>query len=159
MDKQPQNLTEEELLQAAEEAYQQAQADAPVYEESEEEQSPAPPAEAANAPLPDNPPAEEEPKKNGACARVSTTGTVIGIAAGLLLGGTLGFVCKAVPACLILGILLGLLIGLLLDLKTDKQAAKGDPAEQEPCRQTAPSILDESQNADGANKKETETND
>jgi fructose-specific phosphotransferase system IIC component len=46
---------------------------------------------------------------------------VAGIILGLITGAVMGFVLRAVPACLILGIVTGILAGTMLDLAKDKK--------------------------------------
>ena len=125
-------LTEEELLAAAEAAYEQGLAmeqqakeeqaaveAEPVAEEAnetlvQEEVDPTAEIESAGQTETDKP--AEQPKKSN-----STTFTVCGIAVGLVAGAALGFLTGSVPGCVIGGVLVGLLIGLFVDTGKDKR--------------------------------------
>ncbi len=138
------NLTQEELLAAAEAAYAKETATLPdIDDDAAESLTPEAPEQpelpeqsAEEAPAP--PPQETEPadKETPALETAgSVTGLVLGLAIGLVVGGGLGFVTGAVPACLILGVLLGLMLGYWLPGLWQKK--KEAPQEAE----TAASIL------------------
>lgn len=137
------NLSQEELLEAAQKAYDE-QANAPVPCEQppcQEEEEPVlekteqfdplseEPLQADEEPaLGDEPPEEETASLP---LSVSTNGTAIGIAAGLVLGAGVGFLTGKVAACLTIGVLLGVLLGLFFDVKKDKRAATPKTEEKE----------------------------
>ncbi len=128
----PNNKTQEELLQAAEEAYlaqQQTADDLPPAEDELPVQDP-PADETENENENENgneaeaaPEAEPQP-----AGPRHTTATAWGIALGLLAGVCIGFLCGAVAPCLVLGLLAGTLLGLWLDSRAD--APKAPPKAQ-----------------------------
>jgi F0F1-type ATP synthase assembly protein I len=123
-------LSQEELLKLAEQAYEQTKEEellssVPTQEQPEEKEDE--PSASANEPCTSEKPDDTEPI-------LSTNWLVSGIAMGLILGAVLGFVLKAVPSFLLLGVITGTLVGLLLDKGKDKKNAafketqKNDPS-------------------------------
>lgn len=115
---------EEEMLEAAEKAYNEAVENGEVSVTPQVEEEPDEVSEQTvsedrlleNEPLPKKQKEEETP--------VSTDRTVICCAAGLVLGTILGFIVSSIPLCIICGVILGLILGLLLDNRKDKNMAQ-----------------------------------
>ena len=115
---------EEEMLEAAEKAYNEAVENGEVSVTPQVEEEPDEVSEQTvsedrlleNEPLPKKQKKEETP--------VSTDRTVICCAAGLVLGTILGFIVSSIPLCIICGVILGLILGLLLDNRKDKNMAQ-----------------------------------
>ena len=124
------HLSQEELLEAAQKAYEEQTQNAVPTKDApcEEEQ-----------PTVEEPAQEELEEAPSLPATVSTNGTALGIAAGLIFGAGVGFITGKVAACLTIGVLLGVLIGLFLDLKKDKKANTPEPKKEIP----APTILED----------------
>ena len=138
------HLSQEELLEAAQKAYEEQTQnavptkDAPCEEEHPTVEEPA--LEQDESIVAEEEPAQEELEEAPSLpATVSTNGTALGIAAGLIFGAGVGFITGKVAACLTIGVLLGVLIGLFLDLKKDKKANAPEPKEEIP----APTILED----------------
>ncbi len=126
------NLSQEELLAAAEAAYKQA---TPTPSASKEQTIPTEvdplgedlPHREDEPALGDEEPTEqdnveEQKELSVANKTISTNGTAIGIAVGLVVGAAAGFLTGMIPACLTLGILSGVLVGLFFDVQKDKKA-------------------------------------
>ncbi|MBR6548858.1 MAG: hypothetical protein IKT68_04860 [Clostridia bacterium] len=135
------NMTQDELLEAAEQAFHQTYGAMEANEitkqvgtvTKKEETVPAPeevsaqeqPAEAVAEEQPqsvdqaDQQPTEEQPTEEQPKKALSTNGMAIGLAVGLVVGGAVGIISTVVAPCLIVGLLGGTLIGLVLDLKKD----------------------------------------
>lgn len=116
-------FNEEELLQAAEEAYEKAVADQPASDLLPPEAEDSLPVSESDEPVLLQEEPQPEATQKSFIANAATNGTVIGIAIGLIAGIGIGFATRAVPACLVLGLMLGLVVGLLLDMQHDKKAA------------------------------------
>lgn len=124
------NLSQEELLEAAQKAYEEQAGqnpsnNPPLFQEEPEEPTLDKPIKREEEPVLDDELHQEEEQQeiSSLPTGISTNGTAIGIATGLVLGAGVGFLTGKVAACLTIGVLLGVLIGLFIDVKKDKKAA------------------------------------
>lgn len=140
MERDQQSMTQEELLDAAEQAYEQAygslEAEDVVHQVARGDGLTTQPAEEKNdeheaalveSITEETVPAQEDQPEEPEKKPVSTNGLALGVALGLVVGGAAGIITAAVPACLVVGLLSGSLIGLLLDLNKDKKAGTVTP--------------------------------
>lgn len=108
------SLSQEELLQAAQEAYEKELQNHPSTVE-DTESNPIPQV------LEQDDSVCETTKHSPSLPTVSTNATALGIAIGLVVGAGMGFLTGMVPSCVTLGILLGVTLGLWCDVRKDKK--------------------------------------
>ena len=151
------HLSQEELLEAAQKAYdEQADSCVPYKAPSPEEEvglEEQPEVSSTEEPIEPEEPALGDELSPDELAEsfppaISTNGTAIGIAAGLVLGAGIGFITGQVAPCLTIGVLLGVLVGLLFDVKKDKKAAIPKEEEATPLS----TILDDTIQEDECNE-------
>ncbi len=123
-------LSQEELLKLAEQAYEQTkeeEAPSSVPTQEQPEKTEDEPSASADEPC-------TSEKTDGTEPILSTNWLVSGIAVGLIMGAVLGFVLKSVPSFLLLGVITGTLVGIFLYKAKDKKIAtfketqKNDPS-------------------------------
>ncbi len=140
------NLSQEELLEAAQKAYEEQASrceptfQPPCHREQEQPVGEEPAKETQQPTLEDEANQVEPQDSPSLPVSISTNGTAIGIAAGLVFGAGVGFITGQVAPCLTIGVLLGVLIGLWFDVKKDKKAAAPKPEKEEV---PVPTILEE----------------
>ncbi len=141
------NLSQEELLEAAQKAYEEQASrceptlQPPCHQEQEQPVVEEPVTQGEEPALEEETSVEQEQQDSPSLpASVSTNGTAIGIATGLVLGAGVGFLTGQVAPCLTIGVLLGVLIGLFFDVKKDKKAVA---PKHEKDQVSVPTILEE----------------